>query len=148
MAMHLDNDWVISDCFANWKKPLELAGRRGDSPVRRHAWGGAPGVRVCQLFRRDDFLYGMLRKFGRPKTLAFCAAVILASVGAPEQMCVGWVGMPCSAWGVTTALLAFYAELMRPESGDRMLAWAWALFTVGMAIATLSKGVLGWRAAL
>ena len=43
--------------------------------------------------------------------------------------------------GVTTALLAFY-QVMRPDRQGSS-AWAWALFTVGMVIATLSKGVLG-----
>jgi len=47
------------------------------------------------------------------------------------------------ALGVTAALLGFY-QAVRPESERQgSSAWAWALFTAGMVIATLSKGVLG-----
>lgn len=42
---------------------------------------------------------------------------------------------------MTTALLAFY-QAVRPDR-EGSSTWAWALFTVGMVIATLSKGVLG-----
>ena len=44
--------------------------------------------------------------------------------------------------GVTLALLAFY-QAMRPESRHSANVGSWLLFTLGMMIATLSKGVLG-----
>jgi 4-amino-4-deoxy-L-arabinose transferase-like glycosyltransferase len=85
--------------------------------------------------------YGMLRKFGRPQTLAFCAALILATMASYWGNVRGVGEDSLLSLGVTTALLAFY-QAMRPENQGSK-AGAWALFTAGMVIATLSKGVLG-----
>jgi len=88
-------------------------------------------------------LYGMLRTFGRPKTLAFCAALILATMASYWSNVRGVGEDALLSLGVTTALLAFY-QAMRPAAERQgSTAWAWALFTAGMVIATLSKGVLG-----
>jgi 4-amino-4-deoxy-L-arabinose transferase-like glycosyltransferase len=87
--------------------------------------------------------YGMLRRFGRPKTLAFSAALILATMASYWSNVRGVGEDSLLSLGVTTALLAFY-QAMRPESERQgSTTWAWALFTAGMVIATLSKGVLG-----
>ena len=146
MAMHLDNDWVVPRLFREpflEKPPLSLWLDAGAIRL----FGGTPGaVRLASAFAglfSVMLLYGMLRKFGRPKTLAFCAALILATMASYWSNVRGVGEDALLSLGVTTALLAFY-QAMRPESErPGSTAWAWALFTVGMAIATLSKGVLG-----
>ncbi len=86
-------------------------------------------------------LYGMLRRFGRPKALAFCAALILATMASYWGNVRGVGEDSLLSLGVTTALLAFYQAVRPGREGSS--AWAWMLFTAGMVIATLSKGVLG-----
>ena len=146
MAMHLDNDWVVPRLFREpflEKPPLSLWLDAGAIRL----FGGSPGaVRLASAFAglfSVMLLYGMLRTFGRPKTLAFCAALILATMASYWSNVRGVGEDALLSLGVTTALLAFY-QAMRPASERQgSTAWAWALFTAGMVIATLSKGVLG-----
>ncbi|PUB30464.1 4-amino-4-deoxy-L-arabinose transferase-like glycosyltransferase [Pseudomonas sp. GV105] len=146
MAMHLDNDWVVPRLFREpflEKPPLSLWLDAGAIRL----FGGTPGaVRLASAFAglfSVMLLYGMLRTFGRPKTLAFCAALILATMASYWSNVRGVGEDALLSLGVTTALLAFY-QAMRPAAERQgSTAWAWALFTAGMVIATLSKGVLG-----
>jgi len=146
MAMHLDNDWVVPQLFREpflEKPPLSLWLDAGAIRL----FGGTPGaVRLASAFAglfSVMLFYGMLRRFGRPKTLAFSAALILATMASYWSNVRGVGEDSLLSLGVTTALLAFY-QAMRPESERQgSTTWAWALFTAGMAIATLSKGVLG-----
>lgn len=141
MAMHLDNDWVVPRLFGEpflEKPPLSLW--LDASAIR---WVGATPMAVrlasaCAGLACMLLLYGMLRRFGRPKGLAFTAALMLATTAIfwSNVRGVGEDALLCL--GVTLALLAFY-QAMRGAAGPG----AWAMFTLGMVIATLSKGVLG-----
>ncbi|MGE7814846.1 ArnT family glycosyltransferase [Pseudomonas sivasensis] len=144
MAMHLDNDWVVPQLFREpflEKPPLSLWLDAGAIRL----FGGTPGaVRLASAFAglfSVMLLYGMLRRFGRPKTLAFCAALILATMASYWGNVRGVGEDSLLSLGVTTALLAFYQAVRPGREGSS--AWAWMLFTAGMVIATLSKGVLG-----
>ncbi|AYF51007.1 phospholipid carrier-dependent glycosyltransferase [Pseudomonas fluorescens] len=146
MAMHLDNNWVVPQLFREpflEKPPLSLW---IDAGAIRLFGGTTWAVRLASAFAglfSVMLLYGMLRTFGRPKTLAFSAALILATMASYWGNVRGVGEDSLLTLGVTTALLAFY-QAMRPESERQgSNAWPWALFTVGMVIATLSKGVLG-----
>jgi 4-amino-4-deoxy-L-arabinose transferase-like glycosyltransferase len=146
MAMHLDNNWVVPQLFREpflEKPPLSLW---IDAGAIRLFGGTTWAVRLASAFAglfSVMLLYGMLRTFGRPKTLAFSAALILATMASYWGNVRGVGEDSLLTLGVTTALLAFY-QAMRPESERQGgNAWPWALFTVGMVIATLSKGVLG-----
>lgn len=144
MAMHLDNDWVIPRLFREpflEKPPLSLW---LDAGAIRLFGATTWAVRLASAFAglfSVMLFYGMLRKFGRPKTMAFCAALILATMASYWGNVRGVGEDSLLSLGVTTALLAFFLAV-RPER-EGSSGWAWALFTVGMAIATLSKGVLG-----
>ena len=144
MAMHLDNDWVVPRLFRQpflEKPPLSLW---LDAGAIRLFGATTWAVRLASAFAglfSVMLLYGMLRTFGRPKTLAFSAALILATMASYWSNARGVGEDALLSLGVTTALLAFY-QAMRPER-QGSAAGAWALFTVGMVIATLSKGVLG-----
>ena len=142
MQMHLSDDWVtphlLNEPFLE-KPPLSL-------------WLDAGAIRVfgAQLFAvrlASAFaglfcvmlLYVMLRKLARPTALAWTAAAMLATMG------IFWgntrqVGEDALlTLGVTMALLAFFYA-----SRQLRFAWGpWLLFAAGIAIATLSKGVLG-----
>ena len=144
MAMHLDNDWVVPQLFREpflEKPPLSLWLDAGAIRL----FGGTPGaVRLASAFAglfSVMLLYGMLHRFGRPKTLAFCAALILATMASYWGNVRGVGEDSLLSLGVTTALLAFYQAVRPGREGSS--AWAWMLFTAGMVIATLSKGVLG-----
>lgn len=144
MAMHLDNDWVVPHLFREpflEKPPLSLW---LDAGAIRLFGGTTWAVRLASAFAGllcVMLLYGMLRGFGRPKALAFCAALILATMASFWGNVRGVGEDALLTLGTTTALLAFY-QAMRPERQGTS-AGAWALFTAGMVIATLSKGVLG-----
>ena len=144
MAMHLDNNWVVPQLFREpflEKPPLSLW---LDAGAIRLFGGTTWAVRLASAFAglfSVMLFYGMLRKFGRPQTLAFCAALILATMASYWGNVRGVGEDSLLSLGVTTALLAFY-QAMRPENQGSK-AGAWALFTAGMVIATLSKGVLG-----
>ena len=144
MAMHLDNDWVVPQLFREpflEKPPLSLWLDAGAIRL----FGGTPGaVRLASAFAglfSVMLLYGMLRRFGRPMALAFCAALILATMASYWGNVRGVGEDSLLSLGVTTALLAFYQAVRPGREGSS--AWAWMLFTAGMVIATLSKGVLG-----
>ncbi|CRM06900.1 glycosyltransferase family 39 protein [Pseudomonas sp. 58 R 3] len=144
MAMHLDNDWVIPRLFREpflEKPPLSLW---LDAGAIRLFGGTTWAVRLASAFAglfSVMLFYAMLRKFGRPQTLAFCAALILATMASYWGNVRGVGEDSLLSLGVTTALLGFYQAVRTDREGSS--GWAWALFTVGMVIATLSKGVLG-----
>ncbi len=144
MAMHLDNDWVVPRLFQEpflEKPPLSLW---LDAGAIRLFGASTGAVRLASAFAglfSVMLLYGMLRTFGRPKTLAFSAALILATMASYWSNVRGVGEDSLLSLGVTTALLAFY-QAVRPDR-EGSSTWAWALFAAGMVIATLSKGVLG-----
>ncbi|CRM83199.1 MULTISPECIES: ArnT family glycosyltransferase [Pseudomonas] len=144
MAMHLDNNWVVPQLFREpflEKPPLSLW---IDAGAIRLFGGTTWAVRLASAFAglfSVMLLYAMLRRFGRPQTLAFSAALILATMASYWSNARGVGEDSLLSLGVTTALLAFY-QAVRPEHQGSNTA-AWALFTAGMVIATLSKGVLG-----
>ena len=144
MAMHLDNDWVVPRLFREpflEKPPLSLW---LDAGAIRLFGGTTWAVRLASAFAglfSVMLFYGMLRQFGRPKTLAFSAALVLATMASFWGNVRGVGEDALLTLGVTTALLAFY-QGMRPERQGASV-WPWALFIAGMVIATLSKGVLG-----
>ncbi|UXZ22013.1 glycosyltransferase family 39 protein [Pseudomonas sp. YeP6b] len=144
MAMHLDNDWVIPRLFREpflEKPPLSLW---LDAGAIRLFGGTTWAVRLASAFAglfSVMLFYGMLRKFGRPQTMAFCAALILATMASYWGNVRGVGEDSLLSLGVTAALLGFYQAVRPDREGSSV--WAWALFTVGMVIAALSKGVLG-----
>ena len=144
MAMHLDNDWVVPRLFREpflEKPPLSLW---LDAGAIRLFGASTGAVRLASAFAglfSVRLLYGMLRRFGRPQTLAFSAALILATMASYWGNVRGVGEDSLLSLGVTAALLGFY-QAVRPER-EGSSVWAWALFTAGMVIATLSKGVLG-----
>ncbi|MDN5397899.1 MAG: glycosyltransferase family 39 protein [Pseudomonas sp.] len=144
MAMHLDNDWVVPRLFREpflEKPPLSLW---LDAGAIRLFGASTGAVRLASAFAglfSVMLLYGMLRRFGRPQALAFSAALILATMASYWGNVRGVGEDSLLSLGVTAALLGFY-QAVRPER-EGSSTWAWALFTAGMVIATLSKGVLG-----
>lgn len=144
MAMHLDNDWVVPRLFREpflEKPPLSLW---LDAGAIRLFGASTGAVRLASAFAglfSVILLYGMLRRFGRPQTLAFSAALILATMASYWGNVRGVGEDSLLSLGVTAALLGFY-QAVRPER-EGSSTWAWALFAAGMVIATLSKGVLG-----
>ncbi|QHF53705.1 glycosyltransferase family 39 protein [Pseudomonas sp. S49] len=140
MEMHLDNDWVTPRLFGEpflEKPPLSLwldAGAMrvfGVSPWAVRLASAVAGLISVML------LYGMLRRFGRPKMVAWTAGILLATMSSYWSNVRGVGEDALLALGVTTALLAFYQAQRAPSVGSSLL------FIVGIAIATLSKGVLG-----
>lgn len=144
MAMHLDNNWVVPQLFREpflEKPPLSLW---IDAGAIRLFGGTTWAVRLASAFAglfSVILLYAMLRRFGRPQTLAFSAALILATMASYWSNVRGVGEDSLLTLGVTAALLAFY-QAVRPDRQGSSVG-AWALFTAGMVIATLSKGVLG-----
>lgn len=140
MQMHLDNDWVTPRLFGQpflEKPPLSLWLDAG--AIR--AFGGTPwAVRLASAFAglfSVMLLYAMLRRFGRPKEIAWTAGILLATMASywVNSRSVGEDAL--LALGVSLALLAFFQGHRQPTLGNA------ALFVGGIAIATLSKGVLG-----
>ena len=140
MQMHLDNDWVTPRLFGQpflEKPPLSLWLDAG--AIR--AFGGTPwAVRLASAFAglfSVMLLYAMLRRFGRPREIAWTAAILLATMASywVNSRSVGEDAL--LALGVSMALLAFFQGHRRATLGNA------ALFIGGIAIATLSKGVLG-----
>ncbi|PWK31821.1 phospholipid carrier-dependent glycosyltransferase [Pseudomonas sp. OV226] len=144
MEMHLDNDWVTPRLFGEpflEKPPLSLW---LDATAIR-VFGGTPwAVRLASAFAglfSVMVLYAMLRRFGRPKEIAWTAGILLATM-ASYWSNVRSVGEDALlALGVTVALLAFFQGVRQPQR-QSTLGNA-LLFASGIAIATLSKGVLG-----
>ncbi|MCF4979281.1 MULTISPECIES: ArnT family glycosyltransferase [Pseudomonas] len=145
MAMHLDNDWVVPRLFGEpflEKPPLSLW---LDAGAIRLFGASTGAVRLASAFAglfSVMLLYAMLRRFGRPKPLAFCAALMLATMASYWSNVRGVGEDALLSLGVTLALLAFY-QATRPEAQHTSNMGSWLLFSAGMAIATLSKGVLG-----
>ncbi|ANH96519.1 dolichyl-phosphate-mannose--protein mannosyltransferase [Pseudomonas koreensis] len=140
MEMHLDDDWVTPRLFGEpflEKPPLSLwldAGAMrvfGVSPWAVRLASAVAGLLSVML------LYGMLRRFGRPKAVAWTAGILLATMASYWSNVRGVGEDALLALGVTTALLAFFQAQRAPNAGNSLL------FIVGIAIATLSKGVLG-----
>jgi 4-amino-4-deoxy-L-arabinose transferase-like glycosyltransferase len=140
MAMNLDNDWVVPRLFGEpflEKPPLSLW---LDTAAIRLLGASPLAVRLASAFAglfSIMLLYGMLRQFGRPRALAFTAALMLATMASYWSNARGVGEDSLLSLGVTMALLGFYYG---DRSGQR---GAWVLFTLGIAVATLSKGVLG-----
>ncbi|WP_256830988.1 glycosyltransferase family 39 protein [Pseudomonas sp. Pse1] len=140
MQMHLDNDWVTPRLFGQpflEKPPLSLWLDAG--AIR--AFGGTPwAVRLASAFAglfSVMLLYAMLRRLGRPREIAWTATILLATMASywVNSRSVGEDAL--LALGVSMALLAFFQGHRRATLGNA------ALFVGGIAIATLSKGVLG-----
>ncbi len=140
MEMHLDDDWVTPRLFGEpflEKPPLSLwldAGAMrvfGVSPWAVRLASAVAGLLSVML------LYGMLRRFERPKTIAWTAGILLATMASYWSNVRGVGEDALLALGVTTALLAFFQAQRASTLGNSLL------FAVGIAIATLSKGVLG-----
>lgn len=140
MEMHLDDDWVTPRLFGEpflEKPPLSLwldAGAMrvfGVSPWAVRLASAVAGLLSVML------LYGMLRRFGRPKAVAWTAGILLATMASYWSNVRGVGEDALLALGVTTALLAFFQAQRAPSAVNSLL------FIVGIAIATLSKGVLG-----
>ena len=142
MQMHLSDDWVTPNLLNQpflEKPPLSLW---LDAGAIRVFGANLFAVRLASAFAGlfcVMLLYAMLRKLGRPTALAWTAAAMLATMG------IFW-GNACQVGedslltlGVTMALLAFFHASRQPG----FARGSWLLFAVGIAIATLSKGVLG-----
>ncbi|MGE1177493.1 ArnT family glycosyltransferase [Pseudomonas sp. BW7P1] len=140
MEMHLDDDWVTPRLFGEpflEKPPLSLwldAGAMrvfGVSPWAVRLASAVAGLLSVMV------LFGMLRRFGRPKAIAWTAGILLATMASYWSNVRGVGEDALLALGVTTALLAFFQAQRHSTPGNSLL------FIVGIAIATLSKGVLG-----
>lgn len=145
MEMHLDNDWVTPRLFGQpflEKPPLSLWLDAG--AIR--AFGGTPwAVRLASAFAglfSVMLLYTLLRRFGRPTTIALVAGIMLATMASYWGNVRGVGEDALLSLGVTLALLSFY-QAHRQQAERRGALGSWLLFAVGIAIATLSKGVLG-----
>lgn len=140
MQMHLDNDWVTPRLFGQpflEKPPLSLWLDAG--AIR--AFGGTPwAVRLASAFAglfSVMLLYAMLRRLGRPQAIAWTAGILLATMASYWSNSRGVGEDALLALGVSMALLAFFHGHRHPGFGNAVL------FAKGIAIATLSKGVLG-----
>jgi 4-amino-4-deoxy-L-arabinose transferase-like glycosyltransferase len=139
MEMHLDDDWVTPRLFGEpflEKPPLSLwldAGAIARSAFRRGRCGWLGGGRVVQR----DAVVRMLRRFGRPTTLAWTAALLLATMASYWSNVRGVGEDALLALGVTLTLLAFFQGHRQSSLSNALL------FALGIAIATLSKGILG-----
>ncbi|POA49387.1 dolichyl-phosphate-mannose--protein mannosyltransferase [Pseudomonas sp. MPR-ANC1] len=140
MEMHLDDDWVTPRLFGEpflEKPPLSLwldaSALRvfGVSPWAVRLASAVAGLLSVML------LYGMLRRFERPKALAWTAGILLATMASYWSNVRGVGEDALLALGVTAALLGFFQAQRASTAGSSLL------FVVGIAIATLSKGVLG-----
>ena len=140
MEMHLDNDWVTPRLFGELfleKPPLSLWLDAG--AIR--AFGGTPwAVRLASAFAglfSVMLLYAMLRRLGRPSAMAWTAGMMLATMASYWSNVRGVGEDALLALGVSMALLAFFQGHRQATVSNA------ALFVAGIAIATLSKGVLG-----
>ncbi|WP_460148000.1 ArnT family glycosyltransferase [Pseudomonas sp. S2_A02] len=140
MQMHLDNDWVTPRLFGEpflEKPPLSLWLDTG--AIR--AFGGTPwAVRLASAFAglvSVMLLYAMLRRFGRPEAVAWMAGMLLATMASYWSNVRGVGEDALLALGVTMVLLGFFQGQRHSSNGNALL------FASGIAIATLSKGILG-----
>lgn len=142
MEMQLDHDWVTPRVNGQpflEKPPLSL----WLDVTAMHLFGPTElAVRLASALAGLGcvmVLYGMLRYLGRSTALALLAALMLATTasfwGNVRQ--VGEDALLCL--GVSLALLSF----LRAHLQQRDDSSGWPLFALGIAIASLSKGLLG-----
>jgi 4-amino-4-deoxy-L-arabinose transferase-like glycosyltransferase len=146
MEMYLDNDWIVPKLNGKpflEKPPLSLW--LDSSAIR--LFGATPlAVRLASAFAglfSLMLLYTMLRKFGRPATIAWAAAILMATTASywSNSRQVGEDAL--LSLGVTLALLAFFHASRQQAEQKHFALGSWLLFASGIMIATLSKGVLG-----
>lgn len=145
MEMHLSDNWVTPSLNGQpflEKPPLSVW--LNASMIR--FWGASPwAVRLASALAGlfcVMLLYSALKRSGRPNDVVWCAAFMLvtsASFWANSRQ-VGEDAL--LTLGVTMALLGFYQTIGRAQHGASRIA-PWLLFTLGIVIATLSKGILG-----
>lgn len=146
MEMHLYNDWVTPRLNGQpflEKPPLSLWLDAGAIKLfGANTWAVRLASAVAGLLSMLA-LYGALRKLGRPVMIAAGASVLLATMGSywGNARQVGEDSL--LSLGVTLALLAFFLANREWAAQRRRSLGLWLLFAVGIAIATLSKGVLG-----
>jgi len=142
MEMHLDGDWVTPrlNGVPFLEKPplslwLDVAAIRlfGPTTLAVRLASAFAGL-FCVLL-----LYGVLRRIGRPTTLALLAALLLMTLASfwANARQVGEDAL--LTLGVTLALLSFLQAWLKPAGRTEH----WLGFATGIAISTLSKGVLG-----
>lgn len=145
MEMHLSQDWItprlLGESFLE-KPPLSLW---LDATAIRLLGGTPLAVRLASAFAglfTVLALYGFMRRIGRPTLLAWAAAAMLMTMasylGNARQ-----VGEDAIlSLGVSLALFAFFQahEQRKRQAGT---LGHWLVFMLGIAIATLTKGVLG-----
>ncbi|MBB4866671.1 4-amino-4-deoxy-L-arabinose transferase-like glycosyltransferase [Pseudomonas nitritireducens] len=142
MQMYLDHDWVtprLNGVPFLEKPPLSLwldvsaMHLFGPTTLAVRLASACAGL-LCVLL-----LQATLRRVGRPPRVALLAAFLLMSLASfwANARQVGEDAL--LTLGVTLALLSFLQSWLKPPGrlGD------WLAFAAGIAIATLSKGVLG-----
>jgi 4-amino-4-deoxy-L-arabinose transferase-like glycosyltransferase len=145
MEMHLSDNWVTPKLNGTpflEKPPLSLW--LDASAIR--VFGAIPfAVRLasaCAALLTLLILYSMLRRFDRPRRLALGAVCLLVTTATfwSNARQVGEDAL--LALGVTMALLGFF-QASRNRQQCTLPVSAWLLFSLGIVISTLSKGVLG-----
>ncbi|WP_223113825.1 ArnT family glycosyltransferase [Pseudomonas syringae] len=145
MEMQLSGNWVTPTL--NHQPFLEkppLSVWLDAAAIRQ--FGATPwAVRLASAFAglfSVWLLYTQLRRFGRPARVAWAAAFLLATQASfwSNSRQVGEDAL--LTLGVTMALLAFFHASDRSRANTSSTG-LWWLFTLGIAVATLSKGVLG-----
>ncbi|MBV1815890.1 ArnT family glycosyltransferase [Pseudomonas viridiflava] len=145
MEMQLTDNWVTPTLSRQpflEKPPLSVW--LDASAIR--LFGATPwAVRLASAFAglfSVLLLYAMLKRMGRPVPVAWLAAFMLATLASfwGNSRQVGEDAL--LALGVTLALLMYVHAVNQAPSAPRT-TWSWWLFTLGIAISTLSKGVLG-----
>ncbi|TDV58029.1 dolichyl-phosphate-mannose-protein mannosyltransferase [Pseudomonas graminis] len=145
MEMHLSDNWVTPTLNGQpflEKPPLSVW---LDAAAIR-VFGATPwAVRLASAFAglfSVLLLYPMLLRFGRPASVAWLAAFMLATTASfwSNTRQVGEDAL--LSLGVTLALLAFFHASEGARRGAPALG-PWFAFTLGLVISTLSKGVLG-----
>lgn len=145
MEMHLSGNWVTptlnGEPFLE-KPPLSVwldaaaIGLLGATPLAVRL--ASAGAGLLTLF----LLYSMLCRMGRPRPVALGAVLLLVTTATfwSNARQVGEDAL--LTLGVTMALLAFFNACLQRNRSAAPLG-DWLLFSLGIVIATLSKGVLG-----
>ncbi|WP_448680505.1 ArnT family glycosyltransferase [Pseudomonas nicosulfuronedens] len=142
MEMQLDRDWVTPRLNGQpfLEKPplslwLDVAAIRlfGPTTLAVRLASAFAGL-FCVLL-----LYATLRRVGRPATLALLASLLLMTLASfwANARQVGEDAL--LTLGVSLALLSFLQAWLKPPGRVEH----WLAFTAGIALSTLSKGVLG-----
>lgn len=142
MEMQLDRDWVtprLNGAPFLEKPPLSLW---LDVAAIRLFGPTTLAVRLASAFAGLFcvlLLYTTLRRLGRPATLALLAALMLMTLASfwANARQVGEDAL--LTLGVTLTLLSFLQAWLEPPGHLRH----WLAFAAGIALSTLSKGVLG-----